>query len=90
MAIQALVTCAYRGCDFEATASVLAGATRINVCFTHEREYADRYGVADIHAVIAPKPPRHSPWVRAALKGSLPLKELSIDPQIEVSYAYAR
>lgn len=41
--------CSYRSCDDPITASVLAGATRITVCFTHEREYADRYGPADIY-----------------------------------------
>lgn len=88
MAIQALVTCAYRGCSAPVTASVLAGATRIEVCFTHEREYADRYGCSDIHPLQAPKQAPMSPFVRAALSGSLRMKELSIDPQIEVGYAY--
>lgn len=43
--------CSYVSCDDPATASVLAGATRVFVCFTHEREYADRYGSADIYAL---------------------------------------
>lgn len=40
--------CSYMTCPAPATASVLVGATRRPVCFTHEREYSDRYGPADI------------------------------------------
>jgi hypothetical protein len=45
-------TCAYRNCNTLACSTVLAGATRVPVCFTHEREYADRYGCEDIHPLV--------------------------------------
>ena len=76
------MACSYRGCGDPAVASVLAGATRINVCFTHEREYADRYGAADIHALVSASPVHQSPFVRAALAGSLTPKALSIEPYL--------
>jgi hypothetical protein len=40
--------CTTRGCVWPATARVLVGATPLPKCFTHEREYADRYGSTDI------------------------------------------
>lgn len=45
--------CTNKGCDDPATATVLVGATRMAKCFTHEREYADRYGSEDVYALDA-------------------------------------
>ncbi len=47
----AVSTCRVRGCDRPATATVLVGAIRCAYCFDHEREYADRYGPADVYAI---------------------------------------
>lgn len=41
-------TCTNMACSDEATAEVLVGATYLPKCFTHEREYADRYGCAEV------------------------------------------
>ena len=43
--------CRVRGCTNPATATVLVAAIRLPYCFTHEREYADRFGSADIYAI---------------------------------------
>jgi hypothetical protein len=48
------ITCSHKGCNTTACSTILAGATRVPVCFTHEREYADRYGPADIQPLITP------------------------------------
>lgn len=42
-------TCTNLSCEDEATATVLVGNDRMPKCFTHEREYADRFGSADIY-----------------------------------------
>lgn len=44
-----MVTCTNVECDAEATATVLVGNVRMPKCFEHEREYADRYGPADVY-----------------------------------------
>jgi hypothetical protein len=46
------MTCSHKGCEAPATATVLAGATRVPYCFLHEREYADRYGCMDIYPLM--------------------------------------
>ena len=43
--------CSTLGCPDPATATVLVGAARLPKCFTHEREYADRYGSGEIHPI---------------------------------------
>jgi hypothetical protein len=47
-----MTTCTNMSCDEPATATVLVGATRLPKCFTHEREYADRYGAEDVRPLI--------------------------------------
>ena len=44
-------TCTNLSCSDEATAEVLVGAMYKPKCFTHEREYADRFGPTDIRAL---------------------------------------
>lgn len=70
---QCQTTCGYRSCSDPATATVLAGATRVNACFTHEREYADRYGAADIYALA----PRRSPFEMRRLARALPVADIT-------------
>jgi hypothetical protein len=50
------MTCAYLSCSDPSTATVLVGAVRLPVCFTHEREYSDRYGPTDIHSLHSTTP----------------------------------
>lgn len=44
-------TCTNLSCDAPSTALVLVGAEWMAKCFTHERDYADRYGCADIRSL---------------------------------------
>lgn len=71
--------CSTLGCTDPATATVLVGNTRLPKCFTHEREYADRYGCADIYALPATPV---SPFTRLAKRRALPAVAISGDPRL--------
>lgn len=43
--------CTNLGCGDPATATVLVGGRRLPKCFTHEREYADRYGPGEVRGL---------------------------------------
>jgi hypothetical protein len=46
-----VLLCTTRGCDAPATATVPGYPDPLAKCFTHEREYVDRYGYGEVRAL---------------------------------------
>lgn len=51
-----MTKCRNLGCNDEATATVPGYPDPIPMCFTHEREYVDRYGPGGVASIVESEP----------------------------------